>query len=150
MWFKKLFIALSILVSLLIIFFIGFSDSYKYSFEAKVKYTLGDYDEAMKLASKAFELDPYNKMAFSILAQSKISIKFLDYINDAKEYLKKIDRLSKKKTLSQQDKIKIKMMCEVMLGRFKKLSPTIMTDKSLYKKSKELNKEFVKIYENLD
>jgi tetratricopeptide (TPR) repeat protein len=147
---KKLLIFFAAIVSLLVLFFVGFSDSYKYSVEAKIKYTLGDYDEAMKLASKAFELDPYNKMAFSILAQSKISIKFLDYINDAKEYLKKIEIISKKRELSQKDKIKIKMICEIMIGRFKKLSPTIMTDKTLYKKSKELNQEFIKIYENLD
>ena len=148
--FKKLFVILVIIVSLLVLFLVGFSDSYKYSLEAKIKYTLGDYKEAMKLASKAFELDPYNKMAFSILAQSKISIKFLDYISDAKDYLKKIDALSKKSNFSDADKVKIKMMCEVMIGRFKKLTPTVMTEKSLYKKSKELYKEFVKIYENLD
>ena len=150
MWFKRLFLSLIIVVMLILIFFFGFSDSYRYSLEARVKYTMGDYQEAIKLASKAFELDPYNKMAFSILTQSKISIKFLDYINDAKEYLQKIDFLSKKKNFSDADKIKIKMITEVMIGRFKKLTPTVMTDKELYKKSKVLYQEFVKINENLD
>jgi len=150
MWFKRIFIFLTIVVSLLVVFFFIFSDSYRYSLEAKVKYTMGDYDKAIELASKAFELDPYNKMAFSILAQSKISIQILDYINDAKDYLKKIDNLSKKKKLSNADKIKIKMMTEIMIGRFKRLAPTVMTDKTLYKKSEKLYKEFVKIYENLD
>jgi len=150
MWLKRILIALILVVLALVVFFFGFSDSYKYSIEAKVKYAMGDYKKAIELASRAFELDPYNKMAFSILAQSKISIKFLDYINDAKDYLKRIDALSKKKNFSQADKIKIKMMCEVMIGRFKKLSPTVMTDKTLYEKSKKLYEEFVKIYENLD
>jgi len=150
MWLKRILIGLSIIVGLLGIFFVGFSDSYKYSVEARIKYTMGEYDEAIKLASKAFELDPYNKMAFSILAQSKISIKFLDYINDAKDYLKQIDKLSKKKNFSEADKVKIKMMTEIMIGRFKKLTPTVMTDKTLYKKSKKLYQEFVKIHENLD
>ena len=150
MWFKRVFIFLSVIVSILVIFFFIFSDSYRYSLEAKVKYTMGDYQKAIELASRAFELDPYNKMAFSILAQSKISIKILDYINDAKEYLKKIDYLSKKKNFTEADKIKIKMMTEVMIGRFKKLAPTVMTDKKLYLESKKLYQEFVKIHENLD
>jgi len=150
MSFKKVFVSLLVLVSLLVFGYFAFSDSYRYSLEAKIKYTMGDYKEAIELASKAFELDPYNKMAFSILAQSKISIKFLDYINDATEYLKKIDRLSKKKDFTEADKIKIKMMAEVMIGRFKKLTPTVMTDKTLYEKSKKLYQEFKKIYENLD
>jgi len=147
---KKVLITLTVIVSLLVLFFFMFSDSYKYSIEAKLKYAMGDYQKAIELASKAFELDPYNKMAFSILAQSKISIKFLDYINDAQEYLKKIEYLSKKKHLTEADRIKIKMMTEVMIGRFKKLSPTVMTDKTLYEKSKKLYQEFVKIHENLD
>jgi tetratricopeptide (TPR) repeat protein len=148
--FKKLFTAILIFVIFIGVFFVFFSDSYKLSLEARVKYAMGEYKEAKELAREAFELDPYNKMAFSILAQSKISIKFLDYISDAKDYLKKIDALSKKSNFSDADKVKIKMMCEVMIGRFKKLTPTVMTEKSLYKKSKELYKEFVKIYENLD
>jgi tetratricopeptide (TPR) repeat protein len=148
--FKKLFFILVTIVFLLVLFFVGFSNSYKYSLEAKIKYALGDYKEAIRLASKAFELDPYNKMAFSILAQSKNSIKILDYISDAKDYLKKINTLSKKSNFSNADKIKIKMICELMIGRFKKLVPSVMTEKSLYKKSKKLYKEFVKIYEKLD
>ena len=147
---KKLLISLSIVVLSALIFFFGFSDSYKYSLEAKVKYAMGDYKEAMSLAQKAFELDPYNKMSFSILTQSKISIKFLDYIEDAKNYLKKVDAISKKKNLNSSDTTKIKMICEVMIGRYKKLAPTVLTPKELIKKSKKYYKEFQKIYENLD
>ncbi len=150
MWFKKILYILATVVVLLVIFFVGFSDSYKYSVEAKVKYTLGDYKDAIKLAQKAFELDPYNKMAFSILAQSKISIKFLDYINDAEDYLQKINYISKKNKVTDRDKIKIRMMTEVMIGRFEKLTPTVLTDKKLYQKSKKLYEEFVQIHENLD
>jgi tetratricopeptide (TPR) repeat protein len=87
-----------VLIFLVILFF-GFSDSYKYSLEAKVKYAMGNYEEAMELAKKAFDLDPYNKMSFYILAQSKISIKFLDYIKDGQDYLSQIDFISKKSNL---------------------------------------------------
>ena len=145
-WFKRIFITLVGIVATLLIFFFLFSDSYRYSIEARMKYFMGDYKKAIELAQKAFELDPYNKMAFSILAQSKICIKFADYIQDAKIYLKKIEEISKKKVITKADKIKIKMITEVMIARFKKLSPTVMTDKKLYKKSKEYYEKFLKIY----
>ena len=79
-WFKRVFYTLLTLTLVLVIAFFALNDSYKYSFEARVKYMIGDYKEAIDLAQKAFEIDPYNKMSFSILAQSKISIKFLDYV----------------------------------------------------------------------
>ena len=147
---KKVLISLTIIVLSAMIFLFGFSDSYKYSLEAKVKYAMGDYKGAMSLAKKAFELDPYNKMSFSILTQSKISIKFLDYIEDAKNYLQKIDAISKKRDLNNSDTIKIKMICEVMIGRYKKLAPTVLTPKELVQKSQKYYKEFQTIYENLD
>ncbi len=147
---KKMLFAFGLLVFGIVVFFFGFSDSYRYSLEAKVKYAMGDYKEAMSLAKKAFELDPYNKMSFSILTQSKISIKFLDYIEDAKIYLQKIDTISKKSELNQSDTIKIKMICEVMIARYKKLAPTVLTPKELVKSSQKYYKEFQTIYENLD
>ena len=148
--FKKILWIVITFTILATLFFFGFSDSYKYSLEAKVKYTMGNYKEAMRLAQKAYELDPYNKMSFSILTQSKISIKFLDYIEDAKGYLKKIDAISNKKGLSEKDRIKIKMICEVMIGRYKKLAPTVLTPSKLIEKSKKYYLEFKNIYDNLD
>jgi len=147
--FKKLFTAILIVVIFIGVFFILFSDSYKLSLEARVKYAMGEYKEAQELAREAFELDPYNKMAFSILAQSKISVKLIDYINDSKKYLKKIEELSAKGNFSNADKIKIKFYCEIQLERYKKLAPTVMTDRKLYEECTKLYKKFKKIHEEL-
>ncbi len=147
---KKVLYLLVFSVLLIVLFLFGFTDSYRYSLEAKVKYTLGNYKEAMSLAKRAYELDPYNKMSFSILTQSKISMKFLDYIEDSKKYLKKVDAISKKVNLDDKDTIKIKMICEVMIGRFKKLAPTVLTPKELVEKSKKYYEEFKQIDESLD
>jgi tetratricopeptide (TPR) repeat protein len=147
--FKKLFIAISIFIFGIWFFFFAFSESYKLSLEARVKYFMGEYEEARVLAREAFELDPYNKMAFSVLAQSKISAQLLDYIEDSKRYLKKIEMLSSKGNFSQSDKVKIKFYCEIQLQKYKKLSPTVMTDKKLYKACTKQYKKFKKIYEEL-
>ncbi len=147
--FKIAFWFVSLLVAGIIVSFFLFSDSYRYSFEARMKYFMGDYKSARELAQKAFELDPYNKMAFSILAQSKISAKMVDYIEDANRYLKKIEALTQKPDFSKRDRIKIKMICEVMMARYGKLTPTVMTDKELYRIATSKYDQFRKIYEEL-
>ena len=131
------------------IFFFGFTDSYKLSVQAKMKYMTGEYAEAKVMAKEAFDLDPYNRMAIGILSQSKLSVEMVDYVSDAKKYLLKIEKLSGKEDFTHGDKIKIKMMCEVMIGRYAKLTPTVLTDKDLYEACTENHDNFKKIYEEL-
>jgi len=147
--FKWLFNTVLVLVIMMALFFFGFTDSYKLSLEAKMKYMTGEYAQARVLAKEAFDLDPYNRMAISILSQSKISAQMADYLQDAKKYLQKIETLSAKADFSSADKIKIKMMCEVMIGRYAKLNPTVMTDKALYEACTENLQHFKKIYAEL-
>ena len=147
--YKILFNIVLVLVIMMGLFFFGFSDSYKLSLEAKMKYLTGDYKEARVMAKEAFDLDPYNRMAIGILSQSKISVEMADYVQDAKKYLLKIENLSKKADIRHQDKIKIKMMCEVMMGRYEKLNPTVLTDEDLYASCTQYHQNFKKIYEEL-
>ncbi len=147
--FKKLFTTILVFVLGLGLFLFAFSDSYKLSLKARVKYFMGEYKEARVLAKEAFELDPYNKMAFSILAQSKISARLLDYVEDSKRYLKKIETLSAKGNFSESDKIKIKFYCEIQLEKYDQLAPTVMTDKELYQACTTQYKKFKKIHEEL-
>ena len=147
--FKKVFTSILVFVLALGLFLFAFSDSYKLSLKARVKYFMGEYKEARILAKEAFELDPYNKMAFSILAQSKISARMLDYVEDSKRYLKKIDTLSAKGDFSESDKIKIKFYCEIQLEKYDQLAPTVMTDKELYHACTTQYNKFKKIHEEL-
>ena len=147
--YKSIILFLIFTIVAISIYFFGFTDSYKTSLKAKVKYIEGDYKEANKLAKEAFDKDPYNRMAIGVLAQSKISVEFIDYIEYAKKYLKKIEALTKKNNFSNRDKIKIKVMCEVMIGRYKKLNATVMTDNYLKKEASRYYKRFKSIYEEL-
>ena len=147
--YKILFNTVLTFTVLAAIFFFGFSDSYKLSLEAKVKYLSGEYAEARVLAKEAFDLDPYNRMAISILSQSKISAEMADYVKDGKHYLSKIEKITKKQDFSARDKVKIKMMCEVMIERYVKLNPTVLTDKDLYEACRKTYQNFKKIYEEL-
>ena len=72
-----------------------------------------------------------------------------DIVEKVQEYLEKIEKITKKSDLSYKDKIKIKMMCEVMVGRYVKLSPTVLTDKDLYNACTKTYQNFKKIHEEL-
>ena len=148
-WFKVVFYTLLTFTFIITLIFFVFNDSYKYSIQARVKYFMGDYKKAIELAQEAFELDPYNKMSFSILTQSKIALKFLDYIKDGKKYLQTIEKISQKDYITHEDRVRVKMICEVMIERYKKLSPTVLTPKKLVQESKNLYKKFKKIYEDI-
>ena len=56
------------------------NSSYKDSIEARIYYFLGNYKKAYELAKKAYEKDSYNKMANTVLTQSKIAIDYEKYI----------------------------------------------------------------------
>ena len=134
-------------VVLVAIYLFGFTESYKTSLKAKWKYFEGEYKEANRLAKEAFDLDPYNRMAIGVLAQSKISVAFVEYIEDAKRYLREIEQMSKRADFSKAQKTKIKMMCEVMIGRYQKLNPTVMTESDLKEEATRYYKRFQKIYD---
>jgi len=147
--FKAIFTTLVLFVVAMLLFFFGFNDSYKYSMEARMKYFMGDYEKAHELAKKAFDIDPYNKMAFSILSQSKISAQMADYVQEADKYLQKLEMLTNKPDFTDRDKLKIKMITEIMMEKFNQLNPTVLTDKELYAACIKRYKKFKTIHERL-
>lgn len=140
---------LLLLVAAVLVFYFSFNQSYQKSLQARVYYFLGDYKDAYSLSQEAYALDPYNRMAFTVLTQSKISFKYEKYIEDGKEYLKKIEEISSKKEPVQSDMVRVKMMCEIMMERYRYLSPTVLTDKDLAKDALRTYEKFEKIHEEL-
>jgi len=142
------------ILSLLTIMFMGaylyLNPSYEKSLEAKYYYETGNYKEALVLANEAFSLDVYNRMASTILAQSKIALKYVAYINDAKKYIKQIDNIATHSTISDADRAKIRLMCEVMIGSYKKLAPSVVTDNELVNSASNYYLKFEKLLEKVN
>ena len=147
-------IRLLYILSLLTIMFMGaylyLNPSYEKSLEAKYYYETGNYKEALVLANEAFSLDVYNRMASTILAQSKIALKYVTYINDAKKYIKQIDNIATHSTISDADRAKIRLMCEVMIGSYKKLAPSVVTDNKLVNSASNYYLKFEKLLEKVN
>ncbi len=120
--------------------------SYKLSLEAKVYYSIGDYDSALETAQKAYEQNEYNRMAFTVLVQSKNAKKFLEFIRMAKEYYAKIETISQKETISNADRQKIKMLTQIVLESYKRLNATRLTDEVLVEDAKKYYENFVALH----
>jgi hypothetical protein len=123
--------------------------SYEKSISAKYYYEIGKYNEAYSLAKEAFSLNVYNRMASTIMAQSKISLKYVDYINLAKKYMVEIDKIALHETITDADKAKIRVLCDIILSSYVKLAPSVITDKDLVRESAKYNKSFGKLLEKV-
>jgi len=146
--FTLILVAAFVLVLMSLFFLIN--PSYKISIEAKYHYELGEYKEAYELAQEAFSIDLYNRMASTVMAQSKISLKYVSYIDLANKYMKTINEIATHKDISDADKAKIRTICEIMLGTYLKLTPSIITDKELVDKVASYNKKFENLHEKVN
>ncbi len=147
---KKIgFTILLIILAFFIIYFFLFNDSYKKSLQARVYFSLGEYNKAYIFSNEAYLSDPYNRMALTILNASKAALKYEQYIKEAEKYLKEIEKISSQKNVNASQLAKIKMICEVMIGQYEKLKPIVISDGDLVQNATKEYKKFKKIYEEL-
>ena len=140
-------LALGFVLAMAIYFILN--PSYQKSLEAKFYYETGNYKEAYRLANEAFSMDIYNRMASTIMTQSQTSMKYEDYIKEAKEYLAKINEIVSKDSVSESDRAKIRMMSQIMVESYKKLAPSVVTDEKLVKEAREYYKNFEQLLEKV-
>ena len=142
------------IVAIILLFIMGlfflFNPSYKMSIEAKYHYEMGEYKEAYTLAKEAFAIDIYNRMASTIMAQSKISLKYISYIELATKYMKSINEIATHEVISNADKAKIRTICEIMIASYIKLAPSVITDKDLVDKVANYNTKFENLLEKVN
>ena len=143
---------LSIFIAIFVIVLFGlffFSDnSYKLALEAKFLYENKEYEKALNLSQKALDIDIYNKMANTVLNQSKAAIKFSSYIKNGKEYLERIKKMSQS-SVSKADNERIKMMCDVMIEDFDDLKNSALLDSELKNEALNTKEIFVKLKNEL-
>ena len=143
---------ISIFIAIFIIALFGlffYSDnSYKLALEAKFYYESKEYEKAINLSQKALDLDAYNKMAATMLNQSKAAMKFNSYIKNGKEYLERIKKMSQN-GVSKADNERIKMMCDVMIEDFESLRNSALLDEELKSEALKMKEAFAKLKNEL-
>lgn len=138
-----------VLVSIMAIYFLV-NPSYEKSLRAKYYFEVGEYKEALALSKEAFAIDVYNRMASTVMAQSITSLKYVSYIEMGKEYMKDIDEIATHEYISDADKAKIKIICDIMIGSYKKLAPSVITDEKLIQDSALYYKKYEKLLEKVN
>jgi hypothetical protein len=151
----KLWLLLSLLFVTVMGLYFAFNPSYERSLQAKFYYTLGDYKTAHTLARESFALDSYNRMAATVMTQSQTALKFVDYIAEAKRYSADIAAMADAETISGADRAKMKLICEVMMESFVKISPirrdgrSVVIDRALIEEAKGYYEQFVALHAKL-
>jgi len=136
------------LVVVIVIYF-ATHPSYEKSLEAKYYFEVGKYDEAYDLANEAFSMDVYNRMASTVMAQSKIAMKYQKYINQAKKYMDEINAMANQDNISDADRAKIKIMSQIVVDSYVKLAPSIITDKELVDEARKYHDTFEQLLEKV-
>ncbi|WP_103589492.1 hypothetical protein [Campylobacter concisus] len=145
---NKLSIFIAIFLIVLFGLFFYSDNSYKLALEAKFLYENKEYEKALNLSQKALDIDIYNKMANTVLNQSKAAIKFSSYIKNGKEYLERIKKMSQS-SVSKADSERIKMMCDVMIDGFDDLKNLALLDSELKNEALNTKEIFVKLKNEL-
>ncbi|MBN2782413.1 MAG: hypothetical protein JXQ66_04160, partial [Campylobacterales bacterium] len=85
----------------------------------------------------------------TVMAQSKISMKYEAYIKDAKKYMQEINEIATHEEISEADKAKMRTICEIMVSSYIKLAPSVITDKALVDEVRDYYKEFESLREKV-
>lgn len=141
------------LITLLILMVMGayfaFNPSYQKSLESKFYYSIGDYEKAYILSSEAYALEPYNRMARSVMVHSQYALRYVHYNQEAKAFLDTIRSYADQEKITLSEQMRIKMMCDIMIEKHEKMQPTILIDKDLVKEAQENYEKFRKLHANL-
>ena len=141
---KSFFLVAFVFIAAMVLYF-TLHPSYEKSLEAKFYYETGDYKQAYNLAKEAFELDPYNKMAATIMTQSQYSLRYVNYIEDAKRYIKEIQKMVEDGDIDETKRAKIRTIADIMVEAYSKLAPSVVVEKELIKEAKEYHDKFEKL-----
>jgi len=88
-------------------------------------------------------------MAFTLKVQSKIAKEWRQFIKDADDYFVKIENIANKPTVTKKDRLRVKMMLEILTDEYKTLKPSLLLPETLKKQAKEKYLKAKKLYEEL-
>jgi len=141
-------VALGLLLLMGVYFLVN--PSYEKSIRAKYHFEMGEYKQALVLSKEAFAIDLYNRMAATVMAQSITSLKYVDYIKMGQKYMLEIDKIASHEYITEQDKAKIRIICEIMISSYIKLAPSVITDEKLVQESADYVQKFEKLLEKVN
>jgi tetratricopeptide (TPR) repeat protein len=145
---KKLVLIIPILLLLGTTALLLFNTSYQKSIYANYLLFEEDYDEALRVARESYTLDPYNKMAKSVMTKASAHKAYSTYVKLASEYLDKIVQIANQSPITPAQRVEAKLMSEVAIDRYEILTKTHYIEGELKDRAKKLYEKFKEIYKN--
>jgi tetratricopeptide (TPR) repeat protein len=129
-----------------------FNPSYKLSMEAKLLYSMEEYEEAKEAAEKAIELDKYNNMAFFVKNRSTLTLETIEFNREAQKYKEEIVEMLKREkgAFSKADRARAKIMSEIVVAEYEKLSLNLVDNLEVKSEAEEYYKTFLEFKERLE
>jgi tetratricopeptide (TPR) repeat protein len=130
------------------IVYIYLNPSYKLSMEARFYFSLEDYEEAYHLSDEALRLAEYNNMAFHIKNRSQLALEVVNFNKEADEFEKKVIEIIKHQgDLTKGEKVRLKMMSDIVISKYEKLSLNLVDSETLKERAKIYYERFKKLNE---
>lgn len=145
---KALLLSITAFISISFAFLV-INPSYQKSIKAKFLLFNKRYEEAFLVAKESLILDPYNKMAISVLNRAGSEIEYIRYIEQSKEYMNKIVAIANSKTITKADRLRLKQMCKYMIERYDILKNSKQASKELQEEAHSHFLKFKEIYEEV-
>jgi len=140
----KLIIVVTIIFGLLV-GYLQFNPSYKLSIEAKYYYTIGEYEIAYQIAEKSLRIREYNTMALHIKTRSGATLEVISFNLEAREFLAKIKVIISKTEIGRNDKLRTKMMSDVIISKYYNLKFPMVEDEKIQNLALKFFRKFQKI-----
>ncbi|MGD9595416.1 hypothetical protein [Wolinella succinogenes] len=109
--------ALLALLAFGLLTYLYFTPSYQGAFLAQYELSRGEYKEAERLAQESLGLDPYNRLAMSVLKEAKKEREWQGLLREAKERKGEIER-SLGARLSLEQKRRLEWLVKMTLEQF--------------------------------
>jgi len=88
-------------------------------------------------------------MAFTLKTQSQIAKEWQHFIDDSNDFFDKIKEIANKQNITKKDKLRIKIMLEILLNEYKTLTPSYLIPNELKKEAKNQYIKVKELYEKL-
>ncbi len=144
---KLILLSSVLLLGVALFAYYSLSSSYVASREARSLYEAGRYEEALKLARTVQESHLYNIMAFSVIEQSRIAIRWEQFNHQAREYRRQAAEILAQDSIDSADLIRIRLMAELVIHQHGKLGdPGPILAKEMIEEADSHYEQFASLY----
>ncbi len=83
------------------------------------------------------------------MTQTEIAKEWENFLKDYETFMKEIEKIANKSYITKKDRLRVKIMLEILLDEYKLLKPSLLLPEKLKKEAQEKYKKIRELYEKL-